>query len=677
MGGRLITIAAVCGLQLSWAQQLGSPTGELTNLSVDELFKLQVTSVGRKAQQLSKAPAAVFVLTAEDIRRSGATSIPEALQWVPGLTVLRVDGRTWAISARGSARNYSDKMLVMIDGRSLYTPLFSGVIWDFVDVPLEDIERIEVVRGPGAVMWGPNAVNGVINIITKRARATRGAEVSVASGNELRGSVFARWGAAPSEKFAYRVWAKLDDLNPAFSSPGYYLFQTKFPYRQPMPVTDLNSQTARVGFRMDAQPSEKDGLTVEGDFYKTGRQDVLGYPILMPGKADLTNGHTGDVGGFLQARWTRTTSVDNEASLQFTFDKQQLDFPFVGGDLNNLTLDYQKRRQTSDRNEVYWGLGYQQYWDDMHTERYIGFQPSSSVYRDGYVVVRDELQLIPNRLLASAGVRLDYNSNTRFEFQPSFRLLYTPSARQSAWIAFSRAVRVPSRVDRDSSSEIGEQMVQGLPIGLTVAGSTAMRSEIERSAEIGYRLQSGQRWSVDASLFWSYYSKLAVLSIPRYPTMTLEGGLPVLHMTLPETNLGTGRSYGGETWATWQVTPKWRLIPSYSYLNEVRWKPGPAYGWFFDSFGSPHQGSIRSQHDLSRNWQFDLMARARSRDAPFNLPGVLLVDARLGWRPSRDTEFSFSVQNLTGRKVLEAYSESAFASIPLQRTFVFKFTQRF
>src|SRR5450755_3138430 len=189
MGGRLVTIAAVCGLQLGWAQQLGSPTGELTNLSVDELFKLQVTSVGRKAQQLSKAPAAIFVLTAEDIRRSGATCIPEALQWVPGLTVLHLDGRSWVVSARGGARLYSDKILVMIDGRSLYTPLFSGVIWDSIDVPLVDIEQIEVVRGPGAVMWGPNAVNGVINIITKRAKATKGAVVSVATGNELHGSI--------------------------------------------------------------------------------------------------------------------------------------------------------------------------------------------------------------------------------------------------------------------------------------------------------------------------------------------------------------------------------------------------------------------------------------------------------------------------------------------------------
>src|SRR5580704_8007069 len=198
----------VCALQPALAQQVGAPTADLDKVSVDELFSVQVTSVGRKAQERSKAAAAIFVLTAEDIRRSGATCIPEALQWVPGLTVLHLDGRSWVVSARGGARLYADKILVMIDGRSLYTPLFSGVIWDAIDVPMSDIEQIEVVRGPGAVMWGPNAVNGMINVITKKAQQTKGGQVTASAGNETR-SLETRWGAAPSDKIAYRVWGKL------------------------------------------------------------------------------------------------------------------------------------------------------------------------------------------------------------------------------------------------------------------------------------------------------------------------------------------------------------------------------------------------------------------------------------------------------------------------------------
>src|ERR1022692_639795 len=203
---RLLVLAPII-LGTAFAQRVGAPTDDLDKLSVDELFTLQVTSVGRKAQELSKAPAAVFVLTAEDIRRSGATSIPEALQWVPGLTVSRLDGRSWSVSARGGSRLFANQILVMIDGRSLYMPLFSGVIWDTIDVPLENIEQIEVVRGPGAVMWGPNAVNGVINIITKSSRTTKGGQVSAAGGNQSD-DVEARWGAAPTDRISWRAWGK-------------------------------------------------------------------------------------------------------------------------------------------------------------------------------------------------------------------------------------------------------------------------------------------------------------------------------------------------------------------------------------------------------------------------------------------------------------------------------------
>jgi iron complex outermembrane receptor protein len=246
----LVLVSVVLGT--AFAQRVGAPTDDLDKLSVDELFTLQVTSVGRKAQQLSKAPAAVFVLTAEDIKRSGATSIPEALQWVPGLTVLRLNGRSWVVSARGSARLYADKILVMIDGRSLYTPLFSGVIWDSIDVPLEDIEQIEVVRGPGAVMWGPNAVNGVINIITKKAKATKGAVVSAATGNELKAANEARWGAAPSDSFAYRIWEKLDYRTPAYGSPGLFYFNNLGAYTDPS-IRNLDSATGRFGFRFEGR----------------------------------------------------------------------------------------------------------------------------------------------------------------------------------------------------------------------------------------------------------------------------------------------------------------------------------------------------------------------------------------------------------------------------------------
>ena len=268
-------LVAVSLVAAAWAQHVGAPTDDLTKVGVDELFSVQVTSVGRKAQQLSKSPAAVFVLTAEDIRRSGATSIPEALRWVPGVTVLSLDGRTWAVSIRGSDRIYANKILVMIDGRSLYTPLFSGVIWDAIDVPLGDIEQIEVVRGPGAVMWGPNAVNGVINIITKKAQQTKGSQTSISAGNEARGAVESRWGAAPNDKIAYRVWGKLDYRTPAYDSSGMFHFSTSS-YLDPS-IRNLDTATGRMGFRVDGQPNEKDQWMIQGDLFKTDRQDPVAF----------------------------------------------------------------------------------------------------------------------------------------------------------------------------------------------------------------------------------------------------------------------------------------------------------------------------------------------------------------------------------------------------------------
>jgi len=676
MSGRLLIALALTTAGIVLAQRVGAPTDDLTNLSMDDLFQLQVTSVGRKAQELSKAPAAVYVLTAEDIRRSGATSIPEALQGVPGLTVQRVDGRMWSISARGFSRLFSDKMLVMIDGRSLYTPLFSGVLWDMIDVPLENIERIEIVRGPGAVMWGPNAVNGVINIITKKARDTQGGLLSVGAGNDVYGSVLARWGAAPTERFAYQVWTKLEDQNPADSSRGSYAQMPGVVYNNPAPITDLNTESARMGFRLDGQLSAKDQMTVEGDVFALGRQDAVGYPLEIGQTMDFEKASSSGTGGFVLARWTHTNSPGDESSLQFSFDKNQIDYPFLGGDLNNLTIDFQKRLQTSDRNEVYWGGGFQHYWDSTYTQRFAGFQPLSDGYFLGDAVLRDEFQLIPSRLLASAGMRVDYTSYARFDFQPSVRLLYTPSKRQSLWTALSRAVRVPSRVDRGLSADEGAYMLGALPIDQHLVGSSSIRPEVENSLELGYRFQSGQRWSADLATFWSYYTSLTAVAYPQGLQLQIVDGMPEFSMNLMAVNAATARSYGGEASATWQVTPVWRLLPSYSYLDESPRMP-PNHMWMLDTSSYRHQGAIRSQYDLSRHWQLDLTARAQSRNTVWDLPGVVLFDARVGWRPARDTEFSFSMQDLTGREIIETYAQSPFVSIPTRRTFLVRWVQRF
>ena len=670
----LLIISAASG------QRVGVPTTDLDNVSVDELFSVEVTSVDRKAQKLAKAPAAVFVLTAADIRRSGATSIPEALQLVPGLTVLSLDGRSWTVSIRGGARQYADKILVLIDGRSLYTPLFSGVLWDTVNVPMDDIEQIEVVRGPGAVMWGPNAVNGVINIITKNTRDTKGFQVSSAGGTGLTNATDFRWGSGVGDQVAWRTWGQFNDVTPAYGSPGYFNLAAFGPYRAGS-IQNLDSATGSLGFRGDGKFGDKDKWMLQGNIFHTVRQDPLATPILFPVLVQQSMGTSSYRGLSLQGSWVHTTDSGGENTLQFSFDRTNVEYPFLGDDLHNLTVNYESRRQTGERNEVYWGVGFQQYWDSSNPNAAISYSPSKSLYRDGDVVVRDELQFVPGVLMASAGIRVDYNSYRQPEYQPSLRLLYTPDKRQSAWFAASRAVRTPNRVDRDYVGNVGAELVDGVPIQLTMFGSSAMRSEVERSLEAGYRLQLGQRWSVDASVYWSYYERLRAVAGSPVPTLSLADGVPTLSEPVYTCNCGGGRSYGAEIWGTWQVRPGWRLSPSYSYLNETKWLPSSPYtDYLWD--GTPvdlaHQGVLRSQHDLARNLQLDLTGRARSRDESlYHIPGVLLVDARLAWRPWRTGEFSLTVKNLTGRNVFEGFPELQTVAIPIRRTFVMKWTQRF
>jgi iron complex outermembrane recepter protein len=673
--GRFLSLTvALAGTAL--AQRVGTPTDALDKLSVEELFQVQVTSVGRKAQQLSKAPAAAFVLTAEDIRRTGATSIPEVLQWVPGLTVEHLDGRSWIVSARGSARLYSDKILVMIDGRSLYTPLFSGVIWDSIDVPLEDIEQIEIVRGPGSVMWGPNAVNGVINIITRKARATKGTQIRATAGNESS-SVGARWGSAPNERLAYRLWGSLERRTPAYDSPGFYHFTSGDWYESV--VRNLNWESGRLGFRVDGQPGEKDQLMLQGDISKMGRQNPMVYSTGEEPYAERVEGHAAYQSGYIQGRWTRTHSAGSESIWQFSFDRTRIAYPFISGPVNNLTADYQ-RRHSGERNEVYWGVGYQQYWDDVVSTRFVSFQPAASVFRVADAVLRDEIQFISGKLMASAGIRLDYNSYRHLEYQPSFRLLYTPNARQSAWIGASRAVRVPSRLDRNIQVDEELPSVMGIPMEVRLSGNPALLSEKARSIEAGYRFQAGQRWSVDASAFASYYADLRAVSIPLSPEMDFSARGLTLLMNAGMHNIGSGRSYGGEVWATWHVTPRWRLLPSYSYLNESRWvvqSPGAVSRFDGEPSSFPHQGLLRSQFDISRTVQLDVMARARSRDDYLGLPGAVLTDVRLGWRPFRSGELGLAVHNLTNRHIYAGYPEVITFAIPLRRTFSVKWVSRF
>jgi iron complex outermembrane receptor protein len=383
----------------------------------------------------------------------------------------------------------------------------------------------------------------------------------------------------------------------------------------------------------------------------------------------------------VQGQWTKTVSPGNESELRFSYDKSAFAYTYLSVSMQNLTGDFQNRRQAGEFNEIYWGAGFQQYWDTTNSSRMISFDPAQSVYRSGYAVFRDEWQLIPERFLVSAGIRLDYNSNHQLEYQPSLRLLYTPSARQSLWFAASRALRAPNRLDRDMKYEAGYLMDYGFPVRLYSTGNKNQQSEIARSAEAGYRFQSGQRWSVDVSTFFTYFERLRALTYFTTPEFNVDAAGLEISVPMTTGNLGRGRSYGGEIWGMWQVRSNWRLVPSYSSVRDTFWLPATSltrvYVWDLIPLDLRHQASLRSQVDLAHGLQLDIMTRARSHERNCGLPGAFLVDARLGWRPSRNSEWSIALNNITNRRILEASSEAATPTLPIRRTFLVKWSRRF
>jgi iron complex outermembrane receptor protein len=529
-------------------------------------------------------------------------------------------------------------------------------------------------------MWGPNAMNGVINIITKKAQSTQGGLLTVQGGDDDGFGGTIRGGFSPNDHVAFRVWGKGGYGNPAEGLPGIFRLMDTMEYVDPS-IRNLDTNSARAGFRVDGKIGDHDSWMAQGEVYTTDFEDQLAFANLAPNPFQRLQGQTDYTGGSLQAQWTHSKSESDETVVRFSTDRVKNTYPYIAGTQSNTTFDVQKRTTVGESHEIYYGGGFQQYQDNIRHGDYVTFTPESSVYRSGNVVARDEWHVMPDRLMVSAGIRLDYSSYGHLEYQPSLRLLYTPSQKQSFWAAASRAVRTPTRFDHDIRVDAGTfDLGLPLPLKTEVIGNPNLLSEVEQSLEAGYRLQSGQRWSVDASLFFSRYDRMRLLEGPSVPGLTWSGQQPVLNLPMTFTNAGRGQNYGGEIWAYVQVTPKWRLTPEYSYLSEKRWMPtaqNSRFQWDNRVGTIAHQGLVRSQYDLTKNLQLDVTVRARSRDTGFNLPGALLVDARLGWRPFRTSEVSIAVENLTDRRLLESLPEGPMVAIPIRRGFTLKWTQKF
>ena len=619
---------------------------KLSELPLETLLNMEVTSVSRKSQRLADAAAAVFVISQDDIRRSGATTIPDLLRMAPGVQVARIDANKWAVSIRGINGRFASKLQVLKDGRSIYTPLFSGVYWEALDTPLEDIERIEVIRGPGAAMWGANAVNGVINIITRHAGDTQGIMLSGGAGSTEKGFGTARFGTKLSDSSSLRLYGKYVDKGPGVTADG----------------ADAPDgwNLASGGFRMDAQLTSSDTFTLQGDYFNGRYTDQFSlYTMQNPGVPVMQTANSTSAGGNLLARWQRTLSDTDNISLQAYFDHSERDFLIIGENRNTLDLDFQHRFSLGSRQDILWGLGYRYSYDRTRGSQTLSLTLPNQGLNLYSAFLQDEITLLPEKLVLILGARVEHNDYTGIEIQPNGRLIWTPSPHHSFWGSVSRAVRTPSRAERylnyQYTTAPAMPPVLPLPLQVDIIGTNSFRSEELMAYELGYRAELSSAFSFDLSLFYNQYKRLRVRQngtpVPEPPAYTN------LILNYPLSNDSHGYSYGAELSATWQPYDWWRLQAAYHYLYlNVTLDNGSddLINSVNTSDGSPrNQFSLRSGFNLGKQVELDLWLRAvdavRYIDT-YRIPGYLTMDARIAWRPVRSLELALVGQNLLQRR---------------------------
>ena len=640
---------------------LGAPAGwasaepedvDLLNLSIEDLMKVEVTTVSKRAQPLSQAPAAVTVITSEDIRRSGMTNVPDLLRMVPGLHVANIDSNTWAITARGFNSQFANKLLVMIDGRSVYTPLFSGVYWDVQDLMLEDVDRIEVVRGPGGTLWGANAVNGVINIITKDAAQTQGLLATGLGGTLDRAQAGLRYGGALSDSAHYRAYVK-------------YWNRDDFDDRGGVPAHDEWDE-ARGGFRVDWQPTDADRVTVQGDYYggETSETSLL-----------LSQSETDIEGGNAIASWTHALSEDSDVQLRAWYDRTERNGDLLREDRDTFDVELQHHSRPFERHDVVWGAGYRLTADEIDNSSGIQFEPESRTVELASAFVQDEISLIDEMLSLTLGTKVEYNDYTHLELLPNARALLTPWERHSFWLAVSRAVRAPSRAENDVALLVPSAPPP--PNFLQLQGDGDFDSEKVLAFELGYRAQPFTRVSFDVAAYYNVYNDLRSLE-PGAPLI----GFPApgqITVPLVASNELDARGYGVEVSGAWNVVDSWRLDAGYTLmLLEIEQQDSldpTAQGQEEDT--PTHQFHLRSRVDLPWHFEFDTALYWVDNVSNQDVSDYARLDARLGWHPLPSLELSLAGQNLA-RHNHDEFGPS-FTALPtsIPRAFYGKVTWRY
>ena len=564
---------------------------DLADLSIEELGNIQITSVSKHSERLSDAPAAIFVITGDDIHRSGATRLAEALRLAPNLEVARVSASSYAVSARGFNNTIANKLLVLIDGRTVYTPLFSGVFWDAQDVMLEDVERIEVISGPGATLWGANAVNGVINVITRHASDTQGAFAYGQAGSLDRGAG-ARYGGTMGGAGAYRVYGRFFDVfntsrtNGATASDGW--------------------GKGQVGFRTD-WGTATNAFTLQGDAYRGSLDQAIGDDSSISGNN-------------LLGRWNRDLAGWGQLQVQSYLEHTERDIPGTFAErLNIFDVEFQHGLRAIGAHRLTWGGGYRYGDDRVSNSAFLAFLPADRGMRWANVFAQDEIALEEN-LRLTLGAKFESNYYTGTESLPSARLAWKPQPQSLVWGAVSRALRAPSRIDRDFFVTAGPTQL---------AGGPDFASEVVKVIELGYRDQPSPQATYSVSLFHNIYDKLRSVE-PVSPTTSVLG------------NKMEGTADGLEAWGNYQPARNWRLSAGVFFLRQhLRPKPDSGDPNVSAAGNDPaHQWLLRSSFDLPYSTELDIRIRRVGALPNPSVPAYTAADIRIAWRLQRELELS-------------------------------------
>jgi iron complex outermembrane recepter protein len=652
------------------AQQSSRP--DITEITLDALANAEITSVSRKQEKLSQTAAAAFVITQEDIRRSGATSIPEVLRMVPGMDVAQIDANKWAVTARGFNERYADKLLVMIDGRTVLTPLSSGVNWDAQDTILDDIERIEVIRGPGASVWGANAVNGVINIITKKAKDTQGGLVTDGGGSQERESGGARFGSTMGNRGFYRVFAKYVNRDAFTNSSGEKAAD--------------NGRVLRGGFRTDSTLTESDDLTVQGDMYSGNEgQTVSGLVSLMPvasgNFAGTLNDRTNISGGDVLALWRHTSSDRLDTRVQVYGERDNRSQSWVLGEFRH-TFDVEVEQHfVSGRHDLVWGGDYRYAADRTVGSLNISFDPAKRSTNLFGAFIQDDITLVPDHLRVTLGGKVEHNSYSGFAVDPNFRLLLTPRPHYTAWLGISRAAENSSRFDADIRvNEDAFVGANGVTTLVSSFGRHSLPAENVVAYEFGQRAQVRKWWAIDVATFYNHYTDRHTHE-PEVPFFEETPGPP--HLVLPTVAASniSGETHGLEFSTILKSSNLWKLTTGYTLL-EIHLHAIPSSQDFSTASGSEgstprHQFQARLELNLPHKLEFDTAVYFVGRLPGPEIPRYTRLDARLGWRPNTPLEFSVGLQNLLDPRHFEFGSGDLVDATQIGRNAYGKVTWRF